>query len=285
MGNKMKLFTVLALGSALGGCSMAGTGDFFADHYAANSTAQGQQYWGGGHSPCQPAPTNCESAYPVGQQNADTYAYGAPAVTPPVHSYGQATHQYPAAYEQQAYPHAGYAAPGYAPGYVGAQGSSSRGLRQSYTYGTLGATLYDVDSDLFGLQGRAGWQSKGLFGAEVEGSFGVNDDSASVNFGTGFIDAESGVDTQIAGFGVVRYPVSNKLNVLGRVGYHRTALDAEFDDGTTVIETEFSTDGIAYGAGVEYAVTPLTGVRADYTRYDLDGETADAVSLALTRKF
>jgi opacity protein-like surface antigen len=42
---------------------------------------------------------------------------------------------------------------------------------------------------------------------------------------------------------------------------------------------------LAYGLGVEYALNPQTSVRADYTRYDFDGPEADALSLAIARKF
>jgi opacity protein-like surface antigen len=145
--------------------------------------------------------------------------------------------------------------------------------------------MYDVDSELFGVQGRLGWQSKSFFGAEVEGSFGLSDDDATVVVGGVPLMAETGVDTQIAGFGVARLPVSERLNILGRVGYHKTDFSGEVTDGVTVADLDFSTDGIAYGAGVEYALGQKTSVRADYTRYDFDGADADSVSLAIARKF
>ena len=82
-----------------------------------------------------------------------------------------------------------------------------------------------------------------------------------------------------------RFPVSNRFNVLGRVGYHNTELDLELDDGTTSVSDDFSEDGIAYGVGAEYAIDRKTSVRADYTIYDFDGADADAISLAVSRKF
>lgn len=273
MRSTMKLLPILLLGSAIGGCSMAGTGDYYADQYAHTQKTQMPQYWG------QPACeyTGCEVSYPVAPTHVQAKHYGGQAVTPAPHSYGQSVHQN--------YGPQGHSQQGYVPAYHASNHHGSKGLRQAYTYGTLGATLYDVDSELYGVQGRLGWQSKSLFGAEVEGSVGFNDDDASVDFGTGFVDAQSGIDTQLAGFGVLRYPVSHKLNVLGRVGYHNTEFSSEFDDGTTVLEQDFSTDGIAYGVGAEYALSPKTSVRADYTRYDFDGADADAVSLAIARKF
>lgn len=288
-----KLLPVLLLGSALGGCSMAGTGDYFADEYAPMQQAAMPHYWGetGG---CQPSA--CEVAYPSAPQQVATYPYGhhaavqspcsAPAIAPnpcgvpSQQAYGQAVQTY------QGHPgYNGYSQYGHAPAYVNSYNGSHKGLRQAYTYGSLGAVMYDVDTELFGVQGRLGWQSKSFFGAEVEGSFGLTDDDATVVVGGVPLTAETGVDTQIAGFGVARFPVSDRLNVLGRVGYHKTDFSGEVTDGVTVADLDFSTDGIAYGAGVEYALGLRTSVRADYTRYDLDGAEADAVSLAIARKF
>ena len=295
MRNTTKLLPVLLLGSALGGCSMAGTGDFLADEYAHMQQKQMPHYWGAPAS-CEPQQLQlqqpaCGGAYSSAQNQVANYPYA--QQVPTAQAYGQPQQNYHGYTTQPTYQgqpvyqgQQGYAQNTYGPApYVNSRGGSSRGLRQSYTYGTLGATLYDVDTDLFGIQGRLGWQSKGLFGAEVEGSFGVSDDDNFVDFGGGFIEAETEIDTQIAAFAVARYPISNRFNVLGRVGYHNTEFDAELDDGVTVVEQDFSTDGIAYGVGVEYAFDPKTSVRADYTRYDFDGPDADALSLAVSRKF
>lgn len=259
---------------------MAGTGDYFADNYAHMQKTQMPQYWG---EPSGCEHTSCDVSYPVAPAYGETHQYDAQAVSPNPHAYGQSVQNHHGHHGQQG--HYGHTHTGHAPAYHASRGGSSKGLRQAYTYGTLGATLYDVDSDLYGVQGRLGWQSKSFFGAEVEGSYGFNQDDASVDFGTGLVAAESGVETQIAGFAVARAPVSDRLNILGRVGYHNTEFEAEFDDGTTVLEQEFSTDGIAYGVGAEYALSHKTSLRADYTRYDFDGAEADALSLAVKRKF
>ena len=88
-------------------------------------------------------------------------------------------------------------------------------------------------------------------------------------------------------FGVGRLPVSPKFNLLGRAGYHNTEIGVDVVNTTTGTEdkADFSTDGFAYGVGAEYALNPLTSIRADYTIYDYDGPDADAVSLAIARKF
>jgi len=346
MRNFKKILPVLLLGSALGGCSMAGTGDYFADEYSHLQHTQAPHYWGQSSGCEYKEYTGCDVSYPVAPNYAEAQQY----VTPPAGSnnqhFGLTGHKYHAqhaspcqtqqapvyqqapAYQPPAYQgkchqdqhtlrqylqgqnfqgqhhlgqyqhgdyQQGYYQPdsspqghyhsGRAPAYYPSQRSVSKGLRQGYTYGTLGATNYDVDSDLYGIQGRLGWQSKSIFGAEVEGSFGFEEDDATVDFGTGPVAAEVGIKTQLAGFGVARLPVSERFNVLGRIGYHNTEFDVELDDGTTVVEEDFSVDGLAYGVGAEYALSPLTSLRADYTVYDFDGEDADAISLAVKRKF
>ena len=274
MRKTAKLLPILLLGSTLGACSMAGTGDYFADEYAHTQQTQMPHYWG---QPSGCEYTGCEISHPVAPAHVETHPFGGQAVAPSPHAYGHSVHGNQG--------HHGHQHNGHAPAYHKSHGSYGKGLRQAYTYGTLGATLYDVDSDLYGVQGRLGWQSKSFFGAEVEGSFGVSDDEATVVVAGIPLMAETGVDTQIAGFGVARFPLSERFNVLGRVGYHNTEFSGNVTDGVTTQDLEFSTDGIAYGLGAEYALGRRTSLRADYTRYDLDGADADAVSLAIARKF
>jgi len=304
MRQTTKLLPVLLLGSALGGCSMAGTGDYFADEYSNMQQTQMPHYWGASPSACNPEQPQqvaqqqyrqqpaCAVSYPVAHGQFEGHTFAAPTQQ----NFGQAPQTYAgqpvylAQGHQEAQGFQGQPVYNgqqvYAPAsHVNPRSNPSKGLRQSYTYGTLGATLYDVDNESFGIQGRLGWQSKNIFGAEIEGSFGVNDESDTVDLGAGPLDVDTGIDTQIAAFAVARLPVSNRFNVFSRVGYHNTEIDVEVDDGITVIEDTVSTDGIAYGVGAEYAFDPKTSIRADYTRYDFDGPDADAVSLAIARKF
>ena len=153
---------------------------------------------------------------------------------------------------------------GYSPAYgVGALGAAPalRGQygpsnRQSRIYGNAGLNWYDVDSDSLGAQLRGGYQATRHLGAEVEGSIGLN----------------SGVDYSVAGFLVGRVPVVNRLDLIGRVGYHYTDLDFGFDE-----------DDIAYGVGAEYALSQRDGIRVDYTVYEDAAE--DSVAVSYTRKF
>ncbi len=268
MRNTIKYLPVILLGTALGGCSMAGSGDYFADEYAQMQRQQMPHYYG-----AQKAP----HGYAV---TPDTHAYGTSVA-------GHAAHGQPA-YAQPAYGHAAHGNPAYGvPAYAQSRHSNpGRGLRQAYTYGELGAVAYDVDSDFFGGLVRLGYQSKSIFGAEVEGTLGFTDDEETLVTAAGTSSDSTKIDNSIAGFGLARIPVSQKFNVLGRVGYHNTEVSTEATDIAGVVtETDFSTDGLAYGIGAEYALSPRTSIRADYTIYDYDGPDADAISLAVSRKF
>ena len=286
------------MGSALSGCSMIGLGgnDGFDGYYYPDQAPQAQSQYGGcNFDPCANQQVLAEPVYqtqqaPIYQQ--DVYGqevYGQEVYGQDIYGQGvqvQQPYSYPVQSESvyaQGSSVPAYTAPGVYAGQAGLRGPAS--ANQSYLYGSLGAVLYDTNTDLFGAQARLGWQSASCFGAEVEGSLGVAEDNNNFDFGTGVVPAEIEVDNQIAAFAVARLPLGKKLNVLGRYGYHRTELSAEADIMGTEVEDDFTTDGIAYGGGVEYSFSPKTSIRADYTRYDFDGPDTDSVSLAISQKF
>lgn len=164
--------------------------------------------------------------------------------------------------------------------YTGPANTANRApsLRGSYGpsyYGNIGGIAYDVDDDIYGIIGRLGVQ-KSWYGAELEGSFGVIDDDIG-----GGIDAE--VDYSLAAFAVGRLPISKRFGALARVGYHTTQIGVSSDTGSA--SDDF--DGIAYGAGLEYNLDNVNGLRFDYTRYDLgdDAGTADSLAATYLRRF
>jgi len=149
-------------------------------------------------------------------------------------------------------------------------------LRGSYGpsyYGNIGATMYDVGDEIFGIVGRLGVE-KDWYGAELEGTIGVIDEDI------GGIDV--GVDHSLAAFAVGRLPVGNRLKALGRVGYHTTQVGAMDNNGNS---GSADLDGIAYGAGLEYGLNPVSGLRLDYTRYDLEEATSDSLAATYIRRF
>ena len=205
--------------------------------------------------------------YPIGDAHPMPH-HGGP-VEPAAHAYG--THAVP--------PHA-----------TGLRGTAP--VRQSYFYGELGGTAYEVDDSIYGVQGRLGWHSASGFGAEVEGSVGVSDEDMVVLVDvidpvTGIatptnVDVSIGVENQVAGFARYALPLGAKTNLLARAGYHRT--EFEMDMGAFG-EEDVTEDGFAYGAGVEFAVSPRGALRLDYTRYDTDNGTLDSASVGYQVRF
>lgn len=136
--------------------------------------------------------------------------------------------------------------------------------QQSNVYVSGGYTHFDGDggAELGGITGRVGVNINPNFAIEGEASFGVSDDSGTE------LDNELGV------FAVGKLPVSPSFDVFARVGLAR-------------IETSpgGSEDGLAYGVGGTLNLSPVDGIRLDYTRHDYDVGEVDAISLSYVRGF
>lgn len=145
-----------------------------------------------------------------------------------------------------------------APAFMAAQAQTS-GI-----YVSGGYTQFDGDggADLGAITGRVGVDLSQHFAIEGEASVGVDD------------DAGTELDSQFGAFVVGKLPVSPAFDLHARVGASR-------------IETSpgGSEDGLAYGAGATYNLTPVDGIRLDWTRHDYDVGNADAWSLSYQRKF
>ncbi len=136
--------------------------------------------------------------------------------------------------------------------------------QQSGVYVSGGYTHFDGDggAELGGITGRVGVNITPNFAIEGEGTFGVKDDSGTE------LDSELGV------FAVGKLPLSPSFDVFGRVGLAR-------------IETSpgGSEDGLAYGVGGTFNLSPVDGIRLDWTRHDYDAGDVDAISLSYVRGF
>ena len=207
------------------------------------------------------------------------------------------------------------------------RGLSNPHSPRGYKYGEVGGILYDFDSENFGIQGRIGYQSAVIVGAELEGSISLGADTEELSAeetaaimgatdvmmdttapatgttapagGTtaptvGPVDATATASSStltteftnsIAAFGLARLPVSDRLSVHSRVGIHSTRFKSEIDDGAQVFRQNETSVGIAYGVGMNYALTPRNDIRLDYTVYDRSGQNADSLSAAFAYKF
>jgi len=294
------MFRIILLSSAaitLTGCSLIDGSAF--SHSDAHSHQHASPY---NHGSCES--TNCVPGSSYSVSNEPTAYYGQEAhqgYAPNDYGYGQPQQPSTQAYgsQVQGYAEQGHAAYGHQdqsyPAYGGhtesygqayGQGPQLRGpqrpnRQQAYLYGTLGVVAYDVGSDIYGLQGRLGYQSGRFIGAEVEGSFGVIDEKDTV----GAVELEAGIDYSLAAFARAVVPLGQRFNVFGRAGYHATEIRGSATDATGTVEFSDSTDGFAYGAGAEYAFTPRDSLRLDYTRYDLGPGDIESLALAYARKF
>jgi len=147
-------------------------------------------------------------------------------------------------------------------------------------YGNLGYSQLDgSDGDLGAVTLRGGAKFTPNFGAELETSFGVHDDDATV----------LGIDTKVehvydvAGYGVATFPLNPNFDVFARVGYGVTEIKAS----AAGIEASDHLESVNYGAGVNYYLDGQNGLRADWTRRDFqdDGGEADVYSLSYVRRF
>ncbi|MDP1683438.1 MAG: outer membrane beta-barrel protein [Burkholderiales bacterium] len=113
---------------------------------------------------------------------------------------------------------------------------------------------------------------------------------------TGTLGASAEVDGFYLG-PVFRYPVTEKIEILGRVGAYIWEADLKASAsgslvyaGTTYAgnvsasKTEKGTDAY-YGLGLNYKLNDRIGVGMDWTRFDIDGTDVDNISARLKISF
>lgn len=319
----MRLLILGISGLALGACSFNGSGYGYGTNTGA-SYGHGSSYgvWQGqGYgSPCNLDPCAAAQQPPVYQPPVyQPPVYQPPVYQPPVYqppviptptchanpcggSYAVSPHAYSGvAYSGNGYPTGSYQPQTPSPYAYGTQAQSygpanNQGgygytaPKQDYMYGTLGAVWYDIDEAYAGIQGRVGYQSRSIFGAEAEASIGVIGEKSPFDQanppGPDLVgEFNDSVDYSLAGFAVARLPISPNISAHARAGYHTTQFSNDVTINGTEQKNSTTLDGIAYGAGMEFALTPVDAIRADYTRYDNDVSGMNSVSLAYLRRF
>ncbi|MGE0741328.1 MAG: porin family protein [Hyphomonadaceae bacterium] len=129
-------------------------------------------------------------------------------------------------------------------------------------YAGAAYTQYDLDdAEVGGVTGRVGYRFNPNFAVEGEGALGVDDDD----------NAE--LNSTYGAYAVGIVPVGTSgFDVFGRAGYQ------QFDVERTV-GPDIDDGGFSYGAGVGWRLGSGFGLRADYTRTEVDEEDVDAISL------
>ena len=147
-------------------------------------------------------------------------------------------------------------------------------------YGSLGYTNLEGDNATTGaVTGRLGVNLNRYLAVETEASVGVKHD----DFTVAGVDGEIKQEWDAAGYVVGKVPVSDKLELFARGGYGHTELKQKFPGANT----DVGGDSWNYGAGANYFVDGVNGVRADWTRRDYrdDAGKADAYSVSYIRRF
>lgn len=129
-------------------------------------------------------------------------------------------------------------------------------------------------AELGALTGRGTYFFNRYLGAEGEVSIGIDD----ADVGPARVELEQ----SFGAFGVLRAPVTERIELFGRAGYAASEFSAEvagLGNGSTDV------DGIAYGVGGKLFLSERFGVRADASRYEGDDSEADVFSIGGVMKF
>ena len=150
--------------------------------------------------------------------------------------------------------------------------------QDSGAYVNLGVQTLEFDT--YNILGRVGYNFNEYFGVEAEGSIGI------------FGEEEDGIEIDspysLGGFAVAQFPLTQKFDIFGRVGYSIVNLEVGVEDFGEVDE---NVDGVGFGGGIEYSFNDSNGVRLGYTYQtlsdfdDIEVGNASVFDISYVRKF
>ncbi|CAN5629567.1 hypothetical protein BH10PSE5_BH10PSE5_11960 [soil metagenome] len=158
--------------------------------------------------------------------------------------------------------------------------ASAQSLSPTTFYGSLGYANANIDDvNLGAIQGRLGARFGQYVGLEAEAAAGVREDSVRV----GAVNVDLKLKHQVAVYGVGYLPLNPQFDLLARVGYGNSKIEASALGSTAAGDG----DSWNYGVGGQYFFDDKNGVRVDYTRHDFkdSSDNADVWAVAYTRKF
>lgn len=145
----------------------------------------------------------------------------------------------------------------------------------------------DRKSDEWGGKVYGGIQFNPMFGAEVGYTdFGKSDYSYNVNGATGRAEADAKSFYLV---GTARYPVYDKINVIGKLGVAHNKNDVEASGLAAAYNGDSSRNSVYASLGAEYAINEKVSLSLEYEHYgknDIDiGRRKGAVSLGARYNF
>lgn len=191
-----------------------------------------------------------------------------------------------------------------AAGTAAAQTNDDTGLylEGGYTYLDITPNGAEDGVDSNNITARLGYQFTPMFSLEGELQSGFNDGEFDYNVDEddfGFDDnddgdfddiiaasGEIGVNYLVAAFARADVPISDAIQLHGRLGYGYIDLDATVTTpGGQDVNIEDSADGPAGGVGATFALTDNWTLRGDYTYYDFDDTDTHAGTITAGYKF
>ncbi len=165
----------------------------------------------------------------------------------------------------------------------------------SGVYGSLGWSHVGAQgADTNSITGRASGRFGRYLGVEGEITGGLDTGNKVYAPGT-LSQLDVGVRQKLAGaaYAVGYLPLMPRFDLLARVGYGASSYKIEPNGLPSYTATE---NGLRYGAGAQYFVTPSNGLRVDWTREQMNNLTdhggffsaddkADVWSVSLVHKF
>lgn len=191
-------------------------------------------------------------------------------------------------------------------GLVGAAAAQESGglyIQGGYSWLNFEAedTGYEVDTDA--ITARIGWQLSPMFAIEADLSTGIDDGDFDFDSSEDDLDFDDnndgdftdiinvsgdlGLDFLAAAYARAVFPISDKFEISGRVGYAYAEVNANAitPGGNTITLAEDAEDGWSAGAGITYDLTENLELRADYTWYGFDAVDTTGATVALGFKF
>jgi outer membrane immunogenic protein len=148
-------------------------------------------------------------------------------------------------------------------------------------YGNLGYTFIDGGNgaNLGAATGRLGYRFNKFLGVEGEAALGVDSDETYI----GSTRFNTKLKHSFAGYGVGYLPLTQQIELFGRAGYGTNRIRVR----SPLISDSTSRESWNYGGGVQYLFNDQNGVRAEFTRHDLDNGPGhfNAWGLSYVRKF
>jgi hypothetical protein len=136
------------------------------------------------------------------------------------------------------------------------------------TSASIGWSQYSiVDLDLDAVTGHYSWRSEaagGHFGVELEGAFGMGDDKA----GTAPNQTVVAMRSSLGVFATAQANVADNFTIFGRVGLSSVNVTERNRNTNTHISD--NAGGMAYGVGAIWWFKETSGVRLDYSVYNVD---------------